>query len=78
MLDTLTSERATTVRAAVKRVALTQLAAGGAAAVALNAIARELGVSERTLRRRVRLICDRLGVKTPIEAVVWAARNRLI
>lgn len=43
-----------------------------------DAIARELGVSERTLRRRVRLICDRLGVKTPIEAVVWAARNRLI
>jgi len=43
-----------------------------------DAIARELGVSERTLRRRVRLICDRLGVKTPIEAVVWAARSRLI
>ncbi len=43
-----------------------------------DAIARELGVSERTLRRRVRLICDRLGVKTPIEAVVWAARGRLI
>ena len=43
-----------------------------------DAIARELGVSERTLRRRVRLICDRLGVKTPIEAVVWAVRNRLI
>ena len=43
-----------------------------------DAIARELGVSERTLRRRVRLSCDRLGVRTPIEAVVWAARNRLI
>ena len=43
-----------------------------------DAIARELSVSERTLRRRVRLICDRLGVKTPIEAVVWAARSRLI
>ncbi|WP_332663733.1 helix-turn-helix transcriptional regulator [Aeromicrobium sp.] len=43
-----------------------------------DAIARELGVSERTLRRRVRLICDRLGVKTPIEAVVLAARSRLI
>jgi DNA-binding NarL/FixJ family response regulator len=43
-----------------------------------EAIARELGVSERTLRRRVRLICDRLSVKTPIEAVVWAARSRLI
>ncbi|AWB91452.1 helix-turn-helix domain-containing protein [Aeromicrobium chenweiae] len=43
-----------------------------------DAIARELGVSERTLRRRGRLICDRLGVKTPIEAVVWAVRSRLI
>ena len=43
-----------------------------------DAIAREVSVSERTLRRRVRLICDRLGVKTPIEAVVWAARSRLI
>ena len=41
-----------------------------------DAIARELGVSERTLRRRVRLICDRIGVKTPIEAVVWAVRGR--
>ncbi len=43
-----------------------------------DAIARELEVSERTLRRRVRMICDRLGVKTPIEAVVLAARSRLI
>lgn len=43
-----------------------------------DAVARELGVSDRTLRRRVRLICDRLGVKTPIEAVVLAARSRLI
>ncbi|NRQ48223.1 LuxR C-terminal-related transcriptional regulator [Aeromicrobium stalagmiti] len=43
-----------------------------------EAIARELGMSERTLRRRGRLICDRLGVKTPIEAVVWAVRSRLI
>jgi AcrR family transcriptional regulator len=51
MLDTLTSERATTVRAAVKRVALTQLAAGGPSAVALNAIARELGVSGPALYR---------------------------
>lgn len=43
-----------------------------------DAIARELGVSERTLRRRGRIICDRIGVKTPIEAVVWAVRSRLI
>lgn len=43
-----------------------------------EAIARELGISERTLRRRGRLICDRIGVNTPIEAVVWAVRGRLI
>ena len=54
MLDTLTTERADTVRAAVKRVALSQLAAGGPAAVALNAIARELGVSGPALYRYFR------------------------
>jgi DNA-binding NarL/FixJ family response regulator len=43
-----------------------------------DAIARELGVSERTLRRRGRIICDRLGVRTPIEAVVLAVRRSLI
>lgn len=41
-------------------------------------ITRELNLSERTLRRRVRTICDRLGVKTPIEAVVWAVRHQRI
>src|SRR3954454_1174000 len=51
MLETLTTERADTVRAAVKRVALSQLQAGGPSAVALNAIARELGVSGPALYR---------------------------
>ena len=51
MLETLTTQRADTVRAAVKRVALAQLEAGGPAAVALNAIARELGVSGPALYR---------------------------
>src|SRR3954454_2143297 len=51
MLETLTTERADTVRAAVKRVALTQLEQGGPTAVALNAIARELGVSGPALYR---------------------------
>lgn len=40
--------------------------------------ARELGLSERTLRRRMRGICVRLRVSTPIEAIVWAARTGLI
>jgi AcrR family transcriptional regulator len=51
MLDTLTTDRADAVRAAVKRVALTQLEQGGPSAVALNAIARELGVSGPALYR---------------------------
>src|SRR5690242_16254204 len=51
MLETLTTERGNQVRAAVKRVALAQLEAGGPAAVALNAIARELGVSGPALYR---------------------------
>ena len=43
-----------------------------------EAIARTLNLSERTLRRRTRLLCDRLGVGTPIEAVLWAVRRDLI
>jgi AcrR family transcriptional regulator len=51
MLETLTSDRANTVRAAVKKVALRQLEQGGPSAVAINAIARELGVSGPALYR---------------------------
>jgi DNA-binding NarL/FixJ family response regulator len=41
-------------------------------------VARELSTSERTLRRRIRALCDRIGVATPIEAVAWAIRSGLI
>ncbi|GAA1914206.1 LuxR C-terminal-related transcriptional regulator [Nocardioides lentus] len=41
-------------------------------------IARRLHVSERTVRRRLRSICDVLDVGTVIEAVVLAARHDLI
>lgn len=41
-------------------------------------VARRLGLSERTVRRRTRTICDRLQVGTPVEAVVWAARRHLV
>src|ERR1700742_3364709 len=51
MLETLTSERADAFRTAVKQVALEQLRKGGPAAVAINAIARELGVSGPALYR---------------------------
>jgi len=44
----------------------------------LGAVARRLATSERTVRRRVRTICDRLAVGTPIEAVVWAAQQGLL
>ncbi|WP_199736229.1 helix-turn-helix domain-containing protein [Micromonospora sp. HM5-17] len=43
-----------------------------------DAVARRIGMSERTVRRRVRAICDRLGVPAPISAVVWAVRRGLL
>jgi DNA-binding NarL/FixJ family response regulator len=46
--------------------------------LALDAVGRRLLTSERTVRRRTRAICDRLGVGTPIQAVVWAARHGLL
>ena len=44
----------------------------------LDSIARRLRMSERTIRRRTRDICDRLGVGAPIQAVVWAARRGIL
>lgn len=44
----------------------------------LTSVAARMGMSPRTLRRRVRRICDRLGVAHPIQAVVWAVRRALI
>lgn len=49
-----------------------------AAGLALESVARRLATSERTVRRRTRLICDRIGVAAPIQAVVWAVRRGLI
>jgi DNA-binding NarL/FixJ family response regulator len=43
-----------------------------------GAVARRLRTPERTVRRRIRDICDRLGVDAPIQAVVWAARRGLL
>jgi DNA-binding NarL/FixJ family response regulator len=46
--------------------------------LALEVIARRMNLSERTIRRRARRICDEIGVGTPVEAVVWAVRNGLL
>ena len=44
----------------------------------LDAVARRMNTSERTVRRRVRAICDRLECTSAIQAVVWAARQGLV
>jgi DNA-binding NarL/FixJ family response regulator len=56
-------------------VELLKLLAGG---LPLDAVARRMGKSERTVRRRVRGICDQLGLGTSIQAVAWAARQGLV
>ena len=43
----------------------------------VGSVARRMRVSERTVRRRTRAICKRLGVGASIQAVVWAAREGL-
>lgn len=44
----------------------------------IEVIARRVGVSERTVRRSLRRLCDSIGVATPVEAVVWAVRRGLL
>lgn len=43
-----------------------------------HAIARRVGISERTVRRRLRTAADEFGVDSSIEAVVRAVRIGLI
>ena len=56
-------------------LALLRLLAEGLSA---ELVARRLYTSERTVRRRTRAICDRLGVPAPITAVAHAARHGLL
>jgi len=56
-------------------VALLSLLAEG---LPLDSVARRLSTSERTVRRRTRQICDRLGFRAPIQAVVWAAQRGIL
>jgi len=44
----------------------------------LEAVARRMNASERTVRRRVRAICQRLGFASSVQAVAWAARRGLV
>jgi DNA-binding CsgD family transcriptional regulator len=44
----------------------------------LDSVAIRVSMSPRTLSRRLRCVCDRLGVAHPIQAIVWAARQGLI
>lgn len=57
-----------------ERAALTALASG----LTVETAARQMGVSGRTLRRAQKDAADRLGVPTPIQAVVIAAAGGLI
>lgn len=43
-----------------------------------HAIARRTGISERTVRRRLRAVADELGVDSSIQVVVHAVRTGLI
>jgi DNA-binding NarL/FixJ family response regulator len=54
-----------------QEIALVRLLADG---LVLDAIARRLALSERTVRRRIRALCDRFGVEAPVQVVVLAAR----
>ena len=52
-----------------------RLMAGG---LPLDSVAQHTGLSSRTVRRRLRALCDRLGVAHPIQAIVWAARRGVV
>jgi DNA-binding NarL/FixJ family response regulator len=44
----------------------------------LDSVAARVSMSPRTLSRRLRCVCERLGVSHPIQAIVWAARQGLL
>lgn len=63
------------VRLGEEEVALLRLIAGG---LSLAAVGRRQGLSERTVRRHLQKVLERVGARTPIEAVVWAVRRGLV
>lgn len=44
----------------------------------MDGVARRMDLSDRTIRRRLRAMCDRLGASATIQVVTWAARNHWI
>ncbi|HEX5598629.1 MAG TPA: LuxR C-terminal-related transcriptional regulator [Micromonosporaceae bacterium] len=44
----------------------------------VSSVSRRMAMSDRTIRRRVRAICEQLGVKATVQAIVWAARRGLV
>jgi DNA-binding NarL/FixJ family response regulator len=44
----------------------------------ISSVARRVAMSDRTIRRRMRAICEQLGVKATVQAIVWAARRGLL
>jgi DNA-binding CsgD family transcriptional regulator len=58
-----------------EELAILTLLANG---LTLDSVASRVSVSPRTLSRRLRCVCDRLGVAHPIQAIVWAAHRGLI
>jgi len=63
-----------TRRLSADEVAVLRLLAEGEA---LGIVSRRLGMSERTVRRKIRNACAKLECESTIEAVVWAVRNEL-
>ncbi len=58
-----------------EETALIRLLAEG---LVLEAVARRLALSERTVRRRIRALCDRFGADAPVQVVVLAAHNGVL
>lgn len=56
-------------------IALLRLVADG---LSDTTIARRLEVTDRTVRRRLRRVCDTLGVRSRLEAAVQAAQQDLL
>jgi DNA-binding NarL/FixJ family response regulator len=58
-----------------EELALLRLVATG---LPMDSVAARLGMSPRTARRRMRDLCERIGVTGTIQAVVWAAHHGLV